>query len=234
MGALRKWATRAGFFSLAATSTLLAMTWHGWGVTALVVFPLILVWVACLLDQRAKARDAQGPSLDAGREKPAPPALRLQWWVLFGALAGCSGSFLLGAWLLFSTDFGPPTTNTTSAAISGDAAKVAYLAKYMTLPSPVETAEFVIDYHNNDWAPSDWTVYAAVKIAPSDAVRWAHDHPPRSTADLSFAAPLVGRNARLKVASAPSFYGNSKCWRAIFATEGVIVAHCSSEQPDNP
>ena len=233
MGALRKWATRAGFFSLAATSTLLAMTWHGWVAAALVVVPLSLVWVARLLDQRAKARDAQEPSGDAGREKPAP-ALRLQWSVLFGALAGCSSSCLLGALLLFSTDFGPPTTNTTSTAMGGDAAKVAFLSKYMTLPSPVQTAEFTIDYHNNDWAPSDWTIAAVVKIAPSDAARWARDHPPRSTADLSFAVPLAGRNARLKVASAPSFYGNSRCWRAIFATEGVIVAHCSSEQPDHP
>ena len=180
----------------------------------------------------------QPPEATTTPREPRPTerkARRRGFWLLLalGAAMLCFAGLSALAFLL-NEEQGPPTTKTASRTLEGDAAKIAFLAKYLDYASPVEAAEFDIDYHNNGFAPSDWNIEAAVKIAPSQAALWTQGRPSRGPADLSWAGGLLAGDPRWRTSSVPSFFGTMWCWRAVFASEGVVLVHCSTFGVSNP
>lgn len=70
---------------------------------------------------------------------------------------------------------GPPSTRTRSSEFSTDAEKVAFLGRYLKLPTRVGAAEFYVVYHNNSSGmaagPSKWDISAVLKVHPLMVVR---------------------------------------------------------------
>jgi hypothetical protein len=76
----------------------------------------------------------------------------------------------------------PPSTDTTSTSLPTAAERIAFLARYVKLHSPIEDAAFHIVYHDNGFAPSDWDMRVAVRVRPGGVAAWLsearrHDGP---------------------------------------------------------
>jgi hypothetical protein len=121
------------------------------------------------------------------------------------------------------------TTDTSSAQFATDAEKIAFLRRYVTLYSAVETTEFHIVYHDNASGriagPSDWDMRVALKIAPADAPAWTSDLQEVSPAgiDLSWATDLPLSDSHWARTSSPRVYQRAGVIVAAFATEGIIL-----------
>jgi hypothetical protein len=155
---------------------------------------------------------------------------RTRWFVLalgVGALA--AGAFFVAPVLfLDGAESGPPTTNTDSASLPSDAARIAFASKYLDFHSPVEATAFQINYHNNGFAPSDWDFTIVMKVAPAEIQSWAAGLKPRAPGDATACARLQDRDPRLAARSTPLVYGSNQCWRALFASEGVVCVSCTT------
>jgi hypothetical protein len=125
------------------------------------------------------------------------------------------------------------TTDTRSAQFANEAEKIAFLHRYITLYSGVETTEFHIVYHDNaDGAvpgPSDWDMRIALKVAPADIPAWTNglQDIDGAAADLSWGAGLLPDTARWARTSQPRVYGRASggVIVAAFASEGIILKH---------
>jgi hypothetical protein len=125
------------------------------------------------------------------------------------------------------------TTDTYSAQFAKDAEKIAFLGRYITLYSAVETTEFHIVYHDNAGGavpgPSGWDMRIALKVAPADIPAWTNgmQEIEGAGADLSWGTDLLPDTARWARASQPRVYERASggVIVAAFASEGVILKH---------
>ena len=159
--------------------------------------------------------------------------MRARGWLL---LAGVGAVILAGfvglRGLVFVLDGGGGslTTDTASSVFPSDAAKVAFLRKYLKLPVPVETAEFKVVYHDNGFAPSDWHIVAALKLAPADVPRLTLGMTPSADAlpDYSWGKPLTSNHARFRHSSTPKTFLRQGCRVVAFEAEGVVFQKCTT------
>lgn len=146
-----------------------------------------------------------------------------------GAAMLVAAAFFVTAVLRFlGDDDAPPTTNTDSASLPTDAARIAFARKYVDFHSSVEATAFQIDYHNNGFAPSDWDFTIVLKVAPGEIQSWTAGLKARTPGDLARCAELQARDSRLRARSTPQLYGSNQCWRALFAAEGVVCISCNT------
>ena len=137
------------------------------------------------------------------------------------------GLFALGLYLAFGGgDEGPPSTDTDSASLPNDAARLAFARQYLDFHSKVEVVAFHIVFHNNGFAPSDANIQIALKTEPAHIGLWTKGLAPTSPVALGACPRLMSQDARLHAESVPTFYGHGRCWRAVYAAEGVICIAC--------
>lgn len=166
-----------------------------------------------------QARRSRGPAVVG----PTPPRLRA--WLPAAVLALAALACGQGASL---------TTDTRSSQFATDAEKIAFLARYLKLPSPVEAAEFHVRYQDNSRGlvpgPSDWDVRAVVRVQPAETARWAEGlrRLPVGAApsvDLSWGHALLPDEARWRLASSPALYTRDEgaVVVAVFEAEGIVM-----------
>lgn len=149
---------------------------------------------------------------------------------------GIAALFVIGvvAWL-----FMPPTpsrtTDTYSSQFASDEQKIAFLGKYLNLPSKIEAAEFHVVYHDNSGSfapgPSDWTIEAAVKLAPDSIPLWISGMEIQETQDISWGHALIaGDQEKWDLQSRPLIYKqpNENVFVAVFEKEGVLFKSIST------
>jgi hypothetical protein len=118
------------------------------------------------------------------------------------------------------------TTNTYSSQLNSDRQKIEFLGKYFKLLSPIEATEFHIVYHDNDFAPSDLDIEAAMKVSPSDVKVWTEgmqlQHQPL---DIAWGYALIAKDKqKWSIKSKPKFYRRSSGDGVVvvFESEGII------------
>jgi len=113
------------------------------------------------------------------------------------------------------------TTDTWSRDLPAQEERISFLGRYLKLRTQVLDCEFHIVYHDNGFAPSDWAILAAVRVAPAEVLPWLQD-----------AAPASGESAfnyrdvfpaRWNVTSAPEFLSRGTTHLVVFGPEGVVV-----------
>jgi hypothetical protein len=128
------------------------------------------------------------------------------------------------------------TTDTSSAQFATDAEKLAFLRRYVTLYSAVETTEFHIFHHDNAGGrapgPSDWDMRVALKVAPADVAAWTsglHEID-GADVDLSWGTDLLPNIPRWAHTSQPRIYERigGGVIVAAFALDGVILKRIRS------
>jgi hypothetical protein len=133
------------------------------------------------------------------------------------------------------------TTDTRSSSLPSDERKVEFLRRYLQLPSTVETAEFHIVFHDNSRGvpgPSDYSIEAAIKVAPAAVPSWLAGLEPDGPVGLPAWAqellPAGSSDARWAMHSTPRFYrrpGSNVClW--LFEAEGVVFKKLESGTND--
>jgi hypothetical protein len=121
------------------------------------------------------------------------------------------------------------TTDTKSSQFATNEEKIAFLERYLNLPTKVEAAEYHIVYQDNSTGrvpgPSGWDMRVVVKVAPEDIPLWLESSTETTEPfDLTWAYDLV-KEWQLK--SVPKFFvGNKRA--AVFETEGVLVVWLST------
>jgi hypothetical protein len=121
------------------------------------------------------------------------------------------------------------TTDTTSSQFATNKEKIAFLERYLKLPTKVEAAEFHIVYYDNSQGrvpgPSDWDMRVIVKVAPENIDRWLE-----SLAETTepFDITWVYEFAKdWQLTSSPKFFMGDK-HVAVFEVGGVVVVWLST------
>jgi len=133
----------------------------------------------------------------------------------------------LGAWWVIgamsSDKFvgGKLTTDTWSRDLPSPDEKIRFLGRYLELRTQVLDCEFHVVYHDNGFAPSDWTVSAAVRVAPADVSPWLQDAAPASGDGAFDYQSMVP--ARWNVQSAPAFLSRGTTQLVVFHPDGVVA-----------
>ena len=153
---------------------------------------------------------------------------------MIGVLAGGIVLAAAGAIILTLPHPSPSlTTDTLSSTLSDDAAKVAFLGRYLKLASPVEAAEFHVIYHDNSGGmvpgPSEWDIQAVMKVAPADLPAWTSGMTPTEAADLSWGRSLLGPEPRWAVHSALRVYQRGRTIVAVFEPEGIVFKRAQAD-----
>lgn len=137
------------------------------------------------------------------------------------AIVGCSRSSL--------------TTDTYSSKFNSDQQKIEFITKYLKLPTPIETTEFHIVYHDNSSippGPSDWRIQAIIKTSPSKLKLWTAEMKLRAQPiNLNWGYNLIPKNEqRWKLRSKPKIYqrNNDNTYIAVFEPEGIIFKSVDS------
>ncbi len=125
------------------------------------------------------------------------------------------------------------TTDTRSTQLPTDETRVAFLARYLKLPTPVEAAAFHVVYHDNSHGlvpgPADWDIRAVVRVRPPDAHRWADGlrrvAPGDPPLDLSWGRLLLPDAPGWKVGSEPAVFTREggAVVVAVFEPEGIVM-----------
>jgi hypothetical protein len=76
-------------------------------------------------------------------------------------------------------------------------------------------------YHDNGFAPSDWAISAAVRVAPADVSAWLQDAAPASGDSAFDYRAMVP--ARWNVNSAPELLRRGTTQLVVFRLEGVVA-----------
>lgn len=125
-------------------------------------------------------------------------------------------------------------TDTRSASLPNDQAKVEFLKRYLKLPSDVQAAEFHILYQANSKGfvpgPSDYDIRAVVKVPPDKVPLWTAEF--RRTDkpyDVTWAYELLPKAERWSVHSAPVFYEREGVEVVTFEPEGIVFKRVSSQ-----
>jgi hypothetical protein len=118
------------------------------------------------------------------------------------------------------------TTNTHSSQLDSDRQKIEFLGKYFKLLSPIEATEFHIVYHDNDFAPSDSDIEAAIKVSPSNLKLWTEGMQlQQQSIDLAWGYALIAKDKqRWNIRSKPKIYRRSSGdgFVVVFEPEGII------------
>jgi hypothetical protein len=118
------------------------------------------------------------------------------------------------------------TTDTMSLQFARGEEKIAFLERYLNLPTKVEAAEYHIVFYDNSKGrvpgPSDWDIRVVVKVAPKDIPLWLESLTETAEPfDLAWVYELA-KAGGWQLTSAPKFFvGNKRV--AVFETEGVVV-----------
>ncbi len=127
------------------------------------------------------------------------------------------------------------TTDTSSSKFNSDRQKIEFIAKYLKLPTPIETTEFHIVYHDNSGIPpepSDWRIQAIIKTSPSNLKLWTAEMQLRvQPINLNWGYNLIPKNEqRWKLQSKPKIYqrNNNNTYIAVFEPEGIIFTSVDS------
>lgn len=121
------------------------------------------------------------------------------------------------------------TTDTLSSQFATQEEKIAFLERYLTLPTNIEAAEYHIIYHDNSTGrvpgPSDWDMRVIVKVAPQDIPLWLESLTETAEPfDLTWAYELA---EGWQLQSAPKFFVGDKRV-AVFEPEDVVVLWLST------
>ncbi len=127
------------------------------------------------------------------------------------------------------------TTDTYSSKFNSDQQKIEFLTKYLKLPTPIETTEFHIVYHDNSGippGPSDWRIQSIIKTSPSNLKIWTEEMNLRSQPiNLDWGYLLIPKDQpRWQLKSKPKIYqrNNENVYIAVFAPEGIIFKSVDS------
>jgi hypothetical protein len=120
------------------------------------------------------------------------------------------------------------TTDTRSASLPNDQAKVEFLKRYLRLPSEVQEAEFHITFHDNSKGmvpgPSDFDVRAAVKVPPDKVPAWTAELRKTSAPfDISWAEEFLPKDDRWATHSPPTFYEREGVQVVTYEPEGIVL-----------
>ena len=144
---------------------------------------------------------------------------------LIAALVAAFALLGLGGWwaLRAAGDFGGGalTTDTSSAAFASPAARIAFLAKYVRLRSAVEDTAFHIVFHDNGFAPSDWSMLVAVRVPPGAVAAWLATATPRPAPPAFAYAAIVPPDWALR--GSPTCYSRPGTDLIVFEQDRVIV-----------
>ena len=125
------------------------------------------------------------------------------------------------------------TTDTRSSSLPDDASKIAFLRKYLVMPSQVQATEFHIEYHDNDGGlvpgPSEWDMRVVMKVDPAKLPLWTDGFTPAEGADLSWGYTLLPSEKRWAIKSKPKVYQRGHAVVAIFETEGIVFKRVHAE-----
>jgi hypothetical protein len=123
------------------------------------------------------------------------------------------------------------TTDTVSSQFATNQEKIAFLERYLKLPTKIEAAEYHIIYHDNSTGrvpgPSDWDMRVVVKVASEDMLTWLESLTATTEPfDINWVYELA---KDWKLTSTPRFFTGDK--RAVlFEAESVIVWWLSTTQ----
>ncbi len=121
------------------------------------------------------------------------------------------------------------TTDTLSSQFATDEEKIAFLERYLNLPTKVEAAEYHIVYHDNSTGrvpgPSDWDMRVVIKVAPEDIDTWLESL--TETTEPFDLAWVYDFAKNWQLTSSPKFFVGDKDV-ALFEVEGVVVVWLST------
>ena len=126
-------------------------------------------------------------------------------------------------------------TDTRSASLRGDAAKIEFLKRYLLLPSEVEATEFHIVYKENNKGmmpgPADFDIRTAVKVPPDKVALWTKDmgSPKPQPFDVAWAYELLPKEDRWTIHSPPTYYEHDRVQVVTFAPEGIVFKRVRSD-----
>jgi hypothetical protein len=125
-------------------------------------------------------------------------------------------------------------TDTRSASLQGDPAKLDFLKKYLRLPTEVQATEFHIAYHDNSKGmvpgPSDYDLRVVVKVPPDKVSQWvAEMGQPTAPFDVAWAYELLPKEERWRIASPPTYYQRDRVQVVTFEPEGIVFKRVWSE-----
>jgi hypothetical protein len=136
----------------------------------------------------------------------------------------------LGLTLLnvFRPNSGSMTTNTRSASLPSDQAKVEFLKRYLVLPSEVQATEFHIVFHDNRKGlvpgPSDFDIQVAVKVPPDKVSAWTAQMPKAPAPfDISWAQDFLPKDERWATHSPPNYYEREGVQVVTYDPEGIVL-----------
>jgi hypothetical protein len=152
---------------------------------------------------------------------------RIRRYLLVAIGAGILVIVTLGAWWVFreisSDKFagGRLTTDTWSRDLPSQDERIRFLRRYFKFRTQVLDCEFHIVYHDNGFAPSDWAISTAVRVAPADVPSWLQDAAPAAGDSVFDYRSMVP--ARWNVKSSPEFLGRGTTQLVVFRPEGVVA-----------
>lgn len=125
-------------------------------------------------------------------------------------------------------------TDTRSASLQGDAAKLEFLKKYLRLPTEVQATEFHIRYHANSKGmvpgPADYDLRVVVKVPPDNVPQWAAEMgQPTAPFDVAWAYELLPKDQRWQIASPPTYYERDRVQVVTFPPEGIVFKRVWSQ-----
>ena len=123
-------------------------------------------------------------------------------------------------------------TDTRSASLPSDQAKLEFLKRYLKLPSDVQAAEFHIRYKANQKGlapgPSDFDIRAAVKVPADKVALWTADMPKVEPFDLAWAHEILPTDDRWTTRSTPTYYSRDRVLVVTFEPEGIVFKRVTS------
>lgn len=125
-------------------------------------------------------------------------------------------------------------TDTRSASLHGDQARIDFLKRYLVLPSEIQATEFHIVFHENNKGmmpgPSDFDIRAAVKVPPDKLGLWIKDMgSPSSPFDVAWAYELLPKEDRWSIHSTPTYYERDRVQIVTFEPEGIVFKRVWSQ-----
>ena len=119
---------------------------------------------------------------------------------------------------------GNQTTDTLSNSFANTQEKIAFLKKYVNLPSEVEASEYHIIYFSGSGiglGPSEWDFEMVFRLRPENLEYWTNNIQESPTAfDLAWAKELLPKDWQLS--SEPSYYARSG-ELTVFEAESIIL-----------
>jgi len=151
-----------------------------------------------------------------------PPWIGRAIWVGVGLAIGLT---LLN---VFRPGSGSMTTNTRSASMPSDQAKIAFLKRYLVLPSDVQATEFHIVLHDNRKGlvpgSSNFDIRVAVKVPPEKVSAWTAEMPKAAAPfDIAWAQEILPKTDRWATHSTPNFYEREGVQVATYEPEGIVL-----------